>query len=194
MKTIFLTSAFALAAGAAAAGSYGPAKMEPAPMVATPVMAAPTADWTGPYLGVAAGVGKVEADYMGTTDDEDLNAYGVFGGYDYDMGQWVLGGELDYNSIDIDNTDDDGDLYRLRGRIGYDAGAFMPYVTLGAAWLKVDDETDNGFTYGAGVDYMINENFSIGAEITMNSFRDFQDTSGLDVDARMIQLRGSFRF
>lgn len=104
-------------------------------------------DWTGFYAGAQYGKGSFELSGNGVSADEDMDAYGLHGGYLRDFGKFVLGGELDYNKLDIDNVDDKGDLTRLRARAGYDMGRFMPYVTLGVG-QAVSRWTAKATTFG----------------------------------------------
>ncbi|MFV0303290.1 MAG: outer membrane protein [Paracoccus sp. (in: a-proteobacteria)] len=200
MKFAIAAIAATLTAGSALAGGYT------APVTETPVVApvAPVAmnndvDWTGFYAGVQYGQGNAEADGVDGSPDTDFDAYGVHGGYNYDFGKYVLGGELDYNKLDFDDLDDKGDLWRLRGRAGYEFGKFMPYVTLGVAHLSADqddfDVSDTAVTYGIGAEYMVTDKFTVGAEYTKQDFDDVSDDiNDLDIDSDMVQVRASFRF
>lgn len=207
MKTVLYAAAAAsLVAGASFAGGYvAPVEQ---PVVAAPVVAAQDIDWTGFYAGLQYGTGDADADFIGlASGDDDFDALGVHVGYLHDMGQWIIGAELDYNKLDWDSGDDDTDLIRLRGRVGYDMGRFQPYVTLGIARASGDvrdedlgdfDYSETGFTYGIGAEYLIAERFSIGAEYTRTEFSDFMEdevgVGGIDVDANLFQVRASYRF
>lgn len=196
MKLSYLSIAALVAAGSAHAGGYVAPVVEPAPVVAAPAPVAGVSDWTGFYAGLQYGQGNGEL--SGSTLDSDFDAYGIHAGYMHDFGQFVLGGELDYNKIDVDDLDEKGDLTRLRARAGYDMGRFLPYVTLGAAKLSADlgtvDVSETAFTYGIGADYKVSERFTIGAEYSKQDFDDVEDIDGLDLDSDLLQVRGSFRF
>ncbi len=110
---------------AAIAGSPEAPLIEPAAPVA-PVEAAPVTlngDWTGFYAGLQ--LGYLDADATGGLEADDTT-YGIHLGYDYDFGQFVLGGELDYDAtsaefapgVEIDS------VTRAKLRFGYDAGVF----------------------------------------------------------------------
>lgn len=198
MKFAFAAIAATLSAGSAMAGGYVAPVVESAPVVAAPVAIEPASDWTGFYAGLQYGQGSGELSTGTVTTESDVDAYGLHGGYLRDLGKFVVGGELDYNKVDIDNVDDKGDLTRLRARAGYDMGRFLPYATLGAAHLSADlgtaDISDTGVTYGIGADFKVSERFTVGAEYTRNDFSDVADTDGLDLDSDLVQLRASFRF
>ncbi len=202
MKISSFIAATLVASSSAFAGGYVAPVVEPAPVVEeSPVVTA--SDWTGFYAGLQYGSGSADAEGFGVTVDAgDYDAYGVHAGYLRDFGQFVIGGELDYNKVDFDDAEDDGDLVRLRARAGYDAGRFMPYVTLGVARISGDDGEDDisetGFTYGIGADFSVTEKFTVGLEYTRNDFSDVLEDetgiSGIDLDADLVQVRASYRF
>jgi opacity protein-like surface antigen len=194
MKRILLSTVFVAAAtGTVYAGSADPAPSEP--MISQPVTVTPDAptggDWTGGYGGLS--FGQLSADIDDFDDSETV--YGVFGGYDYDFGQFVLGGELDYQTgedIELDGIEVD-DVIRAKVRGGYDLGRTLVYGTVGAAQLGTSIGDDTGIVGGVGVEYKVTEQFTVGGEYLAHRFDDFDDT-GVDVDADTVSIRGSFRF
>ena len=193
MKLAFATLGASLFAVTAHAGGYVAPVVEPAPAPVVAPVAAPVSDWSGFYAGLQYGQGDADVNFDGDSVSSDFDAYGVHGGYNRDFGQFVLGGELDYNRIDLDEAGE-GDLVRLRGRAGYDLGRFMPYVSLGAAHVDADDLSETAFTYGIGADFKVTERMTLGAEYTRQDFDDVNDVSGFDIDSDMVQVRASFRF
>ena len=168
--------------------------MEPVPIIVAqaPVMVAD--DWTGFYLGGGIGTGEVT---FGTDTPLDSNDLSVHAGYMYDMGSIVVGGELEYERMDFKDTGDkfDASVLRLKGRVGYDAGPFLPYLTAGGARLMIEDGSDisdNGYFYGLGAEYAVNDNFRVGGEILQHEFEEFND--GDDVSAKTVALRVSYSF
>lgn len=193
MKLAFATLGASLFAVTAHAGGYVAPVVEPAPApIVTPVVTN-VSDWSGFYAGLQYGQGDADVSFDGDSVSDDFDAYGLHAGYNRDFGQFVLGGELDYNRIDLDDAGE-GDLVRLRGRAGYDLGRFLPYVSLGAAHVETDDLSDTAFTYGIGADFKVTERVTVGAEYTRQDFDDVADLSGVDLDTDMVQLRASFRF
>lgn len=193
----FVTAAIAslIAAGAANAGGYTAPVVEAAPVEVAPVVTMDASDWSGFYAGLQYGQGEATISLDGEEADTDFDAYGVHGGYNRDFGKYVLGGELDYNKIDLDNDGGDADLTRLRARAGYDLGRFLPYVTLGAAHISGDDDlSETDVTYGIGADYKVTEMFTVGAEYTKQDFSDVDNVDGLDLDTDMVQVRASYHF
>ncbi|MDB6181435.1 outer membrane protein [Paracoccus fistulariae] len=200
MKKLILASVAALTATGAYAGGYT-APVEPTPVVVAPaVPEAPAYSWDGFYAGLQYGQGTAEFDGGSDQDLGDSEAWGVHGGYTRGVGNWVLGGELDYNRTSLDDYDGDGDMFRLRGRAGYNMGQFQPYLTAGIAHLSTDadalDISETGWTYGVGVEYLVSQKVSVGLEYTRNDFSDV--TSGangdIDLDSDLVSLRASFRF
>ncbi len=193
MKKILLGSALlGFGATASFAGSADPAIAEP--MIVEPVRTAPAqmgGDWTGPYGGLSLGNLSAEA---GDFDDSE-SIYGIHGGYDYDFGSFVLGGELDYQTgedINLGGIEVD-DIFRAKLRGGYDLGRTLVYGTVGAAQLNTSIGNDTGIVGGVGIEYKVTEQFTVGGEYLAHQFDDFDDT-GVDVYADTVSLRGSFRF
>lgn len=204
----FATAPVALALGlglgapAFAAGFETPVESAP---VAVPVAAAApaaqfssNADWSGFYGGISLGYGDVTGSSV-IGDDMNGPVYGVHGGYNYDFGTVVLGGEIEFTGSDI--TDDGIGLdveSVLRGklRLGYDAGQFLPYAVVGAAQLTTTgaiDDSDDGYLYGIGFDYAMGNNLILGAEVLQHEFEDYTG-SGIDVSATTVAARVSFTF
>lgn len=199
------TLAVLLTPMAAFAGGYvAPADPAPAPIVAAP---APVGyDWSGFYGGVQLEYGDVSADTLAgvAAASGDGVLYGLFGGYRYDLGNVVVGAELDLNLADIDLLDPAGvnigsldSVHRLGAEVGYDAGPALVYGTAGitqaSATVGGADLQDNGYFFGAGVDYLLTDQIVLGAEVLQHEFEDF-DSSGLDISATTFGISAAFRF
>ena len=220
VRRLALVSAAAALAPAASAPAFaaGPVTVAPDPVVEAPlVMPAPTYDWSGPYVGGQLGWAWARGEGANTFDGIDLDADGVIGGvtggYRRDFGNWVLGGELQYdwadtefNEIDVGGTsldvDDEGrlnDIWRVKGTAGYDLGRTLIYGSVGwagaSAEIGDEDYDSTGWLVGAGVDYMVNDRFSIGGELMYHDFDEFGgDGENFDVDATTLQAKTTFRF
>lgn len=152
-------------------------------------------DWTGFYAGGSLGYADVTED--SDVFDDDGFTYGIHGGYDYDFGTFVLGGEVEISGFDISGAGTDVDsVSRLKVRAGYDAGDFLPYFTTGIAQLDTSgglSGDDTGAFYGVGLDYAFTDDIRIGGEILEHEFDNF-DGSDLDFDATTVSLRIAYEF
>ncbi len=183
-----------LAAPVLAGGYTGP--VVEAPVVAPIIAVAPNGDWNGGYVGGQIGYGDASAGAI----DGNGAFYGVRGGYDWDLGQWVVGAGLDWDKTDIDlgSAGDNLDsIARLKLRAGYDLGRTLVYATGGAARADADlggvSHSDNGWFAGVGADYALNDSWTIGGEVLHNQFDDF-DNTGIDIDATTAAVTVGFRF
>jgi len=196
---VALAATLSLAAFPALAGGT----TEPAPL---PVEVAPAPapvlgnDWTGPYAGLQLEYGDVEIDGV-LSEDGTGPLGGIFAGYRYDFGDFVLGGELDINAADVELDAAGGELSsvaRLGVEAGWDAGPALIYGTVGGARGFVDAGSDtlvgNGYFYGIGVDYAVTDNVIVGAELLQHEFEDFDDTDNLDVSATTFGISAALRF
>ncbi len=194
-KTLKMGSALAastlLLAGGAFAGNLAEPVVETAPApVFEPVVTG--TDWTGAYGGL--NLGYADIDGSGDADGDD-STYGLHLGYDYDFGRYVLGGEIEYDEVDVDlggaATADSVARLKLRG--GYDFGRTLLYATGGIAQVDTSIGSDTGEFLGIGVAYQVTERFTVGGELLEHRFDDIGGT-GVDADATTFNLRGSFRF
>lgn len=186
-----------LATSAFAGGLADP--VTPAPL-ALPPAAPVTGEWTGFYLGGQYGTGHLEEVPNGV--DENGAIYGLHAGYMYDFGDWVLGGEVDYDWTEIvDEGAIDGALdyiARVKLRVGYDLGDALPYFTAGMAQAQFSDPgiptiVDTGYFYGLGLAYKVRPNVLVGGEYLRHEFDDF-DGTGLSPTIDTFTLRASYTF
>lgn len=189
IKSTLAASALAMAATAGFAGSMDAAAPEPVVTTAPPVIAT-GADWTGGYVGGTLGYG-----WGGdAAEDVDGEVYGIHGGYTYDFGSYVVGGELEYLSSGMEDAGVEvDDLTRVKLRAGYDAGQFLVYGLVGATHMSADGGSDTGVNYGVGVDYAVTDSWTAGVELVQDRINNF-DGSGDDVTATTLGARMSLRF
>ena len=182
MKRLFL----ALASLAALTGSAAAADLSrPAPQpYYKAAVAAPVYNWTGFYIGINGGGGFGRSDWD-RTGGFNLSGGLVGGtlGYNYQVGQAVFGVEGDIDWANINGTTNSacalgcktGDdwLGTARGRLGYAADRFMPFITGGAAFGDIKTstpgfagatQTNVGWTVGAGLEFAIAQNWTAKAE------------------------------
>jgi len=199
MKNVMIASVIAsLTATASLAGGIAEPIVTVAP-AAPVVVAAPvvmTNDWSGFYAGAQVGFGQLETEFgvESADSDEDLTSYGVQAGYLYDLGKFVVGAEAAYAQLDVDGFDDNADVLRAGVIAGYDAGRFLPYLTAGYANVDANAAgEDDGYYYGAGVDYAVTSNVRVGVEYLEHKFDNFNET-GNDLTAKTTSLKVSYVF
>lgn len=197
MKKLSLTlTASALALTALAGTSFAGNLADP--VVEAPVIVpapAPLTDWTGFYTGLQLGYGDVDSD-SGQLDGNNA-LYGFHAGYDYDLGNYVIGAELDYDKADIDlgggaaNIDS---IARLKFKGGYDFGDTLLYATAGAARADTSVGDETGPFIGLGMTYRVTERYTVGAELLHHQFDDVGGVAGNDLDATTLTVRAGIRF
>lgn len=197
MKSIAAILATVALAGPALAGGPTVVTTEPVVAAPAPIVVAST-DWSGFYAGGQLGYGDVDSNGNGLDGNGFLG--GIHGGYRWDFGQFVLGTELDWDTADINLGGDTGsldDVTRIKLTGGADLGSSVLYATTGLAYANAtvgaDSLSDDGWFYGAGMTYAINDQWTIGGELLQHNFNDF-DGSGVDIDALTATARVGFRF
>jgi outer membrane immunogenic protein len=178
-----------------------PARMEPV----APVAYVPGFSWTGFYLGGALGWIGTNPEYttgavvlgapfvVSSASSRNGLSYGLLSGYNYQMGQLVLGVEGDFTGWTVGKiryTAITGDFLTahskwggsIRGRLGYAADRALLYVTGGAAFVSDEtsipftgisiggDGTRWGWTVGGGLDYAITNNWFTGIEYRYSQY------------------------
>lgn len=190
-RFVAMTAIATVMGSAAFAGNLVEPVVEPAPAPA-PVVVNEGGDWTGFYLG--GQIGQLDADASNGASGDDA-AYGIHGGYNYDFGRFVLGGELDYDATDLDlgggATVDS--VARAKLKAGYDFGRVLAYVTGGVAEADSSLGSETGDFYGVGVAYQVTDQWQVGGEVLEHNFDQF-GTSGVGSDATSVSLRASFKF
>jgi outer membrane immunogenic protein len=141
-----------------------------------------------------AALGFADASAVGTSGDGEI--FGVFGGYNYTWGATVVGGELSWDSSNIDLSAGGSfdEFLRLKGRVGTGIGNGLLYGTVGyVRGYTSSFGDDDGWLYGFGYDYNLSETIFIGGEYLRQEFDSF-GSSGLDFDIDSYSLRVGFRF
>jgi outer membrane immunogenic protein len=177
------------------------ARMEPV----APVAYMPAFSWTGFYLGGALGWIGTNPEYttgavvlgapfiVSSASSRNGVSYGILSGYNYQMGQLVLGVEGDFTGWTVGKvryTSITGDFLTarnkwggsIRGRFGYAADRALFYLTGGAAFVSNDtsipltgisidgDGTRFGWTVGGGLDYAFTNNWFTGIEYRYSQY------------------------
>jgi outer membrane immunogenic protein len=140
-------------------------------------------DWTGFYLGAHVG-------FLDTEGDSGFLGGGQ-AGFNYQVGQWVLGAEWQMSATSINESANFGPIRAeasldwistLAGRAGFAFDQWLVYGKLGAAWAHVsgsvsmgpfrvsDSDTINGWMFGLGTEYALRNNWSVKFEYNMLEF------------------------
>ena len=180
MKALLATSVVVSALGLASAATAAPASY-------TPMF-----DWTGAYVGIEGGGvwGSSTHNFSGGTHSPFDISGGLVGGtlgYNWTMGNILLGVEGDLSLASASGSTPGSPtpcavsgtctsnltwLGTVRGRIGYDAGKWLPYLTGGIAFGNVDacegttcsSDGHTGWTVGGGVEAKLTGRWSAKLE------------------------------
>jgi outer membrane immunogenic protein len=183
MKRVFFALVGLAALTGTAAAADLPPRPAPAPYYKAPV-AVPVYNWTGFYIGINGGGGFGRSQWDSTSGfNTSGGLVGGTVGYNYQFGKGVVGLEGDIDWADINGTTNtacpfgcktsDHWLSTVRGRLGYAADRFMPFVTGGAAFGDIRastpgfagaNNTNAGWTVGAGLEFAIAGNWTAKAE------------------------------
>lgn len=152
-------------------------------------------DSTGPYAGFQFGGSDIDVDGAPLTGDGP--SYGIFAGYNLENNGVVYGAEVDYDVTEYDIGDGAVEVdstTRIKARIGTELGGGLAYGTAGVVWATSPElGDDNGVLFGAGYDFPVTPNMTLGAEILQHEFEDYND-SGLDVGVTTVKARVAFSF
>lgn len=207
-KIVPLAVAAVLAAPAAFAGTAAAPIIE-APVAAPAPAPQPIIDWTGPYAGATLGFARTRWAEDGFDDDDEPvrnffreGQFGVAGhlGYNMDMGDWVVGGELSlapgFNQSVADREVRWGAAARVKAGPKFGPGGnTWGFGTLGVAHVRHraddggDSRSSNGWLFGVGVSHMVQQNMFVTGEIGQTRFRGDDDVRSTGVAVGV-----SFRF
>jgi len=155
--------------------------------------AAAAEDWTGAYAGFSFGYADADGP---ASSGGDTGSFGANIGYDLDLGSFVLGGEFEYDRLNMDLGAAEGSLdgiSRLKLRGGYEFGSALGYVVVGAARASGSGDSDTAAVYGIGVAYPIGDRLVISGEALRQNFDNVTRTRG-DLETNSFNLRTTFRF
>jgi len=208
-------------AGAAAAADLGPGPAV-APYYKAPIYAPVAYNWSGFYLGINGGGAWGRSDWDSTGSfNTGGGLVGGTVGYNYQIGQAVLGVEGDIDWADINGSTSnafcaggscqtsDTWLATIRGRLGYAADRFMPYITGGAAFGDIrasnpgfpgGSVTNAGWTIGGGLEFAVAGHWTAKAEYLYVDLGNFtcgiacNGVAGDTVSFRANILRGGLNY
>ncbi|MBS9478605.1 outer membrane protein [Ancylobacter radicis] len=182
-------------AGAALAAALAASPLAMAADLAYPAPAAyaapaPVFTWTGFYIGANAGYGWGEADW---SDDTNGFLGGIQAGYNWQLGNgFVLGLETDLQATNIESPTYQLDYFgTIRARAGFAFDQALIYGTGGFAYGRgtyelgglSNDQTQTGWTIGAGGEYAFAPNWTVKAEyLYLDLGKETYDTVGGPID------------
>ena len=192
-KIAIAAAAFAMLSGSAmAADLYVPPAAPAAPAVTT-------TNWDGPYIGATVGYNWYNSDGAGNAQGWNVGAQL---GYNFHVAdQIVLGIQGDVNWISTNfPTNPNGWDGAIVGRLGYDAGAILPYVEAGVAFADIDfpagaaaNNSSAGWTAGAGIEFMLADQWSANVEYRYADYGSFGGAVG-DVRDNSIRVGLNYHF
>ncbi|ALK08632.1 outer membrane protein [Blastochloris viridis] len=181
-------------------------------------------NWTGFYLGGNVGYGWGTNDWtfdgVGTDNDFDGFVGGGQIGFDYQIGNIVVGIQGDISGANLEGKSTIGGvefkneatwLASVTGRVGFTVDRALFYVKGGAAWTDLDStvsdgidsakksETRDGWTVGGGIEYAFAPNWSTFVEYDYYDFGDKNTIIGdglvkIDTDVSVVKLGVNYRF
>jgi outer membrane immunogenic protein len=166
--------------------------------------------WQGPYVG--ANLGYQWGSVSNTGADPNGVMGGIQGGYNWQFGQFVFGGETDLQLSDADDRFAGWKFSNpwfgtLRGRAGYAMNNIMLYGTAGLAYGTLrgeslssgvhDSRTSIGWAAGAGMEVALTGNWSAKAEylyVDLNSRSFVLDGTDHGIASSMLRFGVNYRF
>lgn len=193
---------------------------EPAPAVG---IVSTTGNWDGLFIGAFAGAGwgtaTDEENYFlnGVDAETDLTGWqlGVNAGANFTVSEAIVAGIVgDIAWTDLNGDVDANSSYSvdwagsIRGRLGFDGGAFLPYVTAGVAFANAtvtdgaleDTQTHVGWTVGAGVEFAVADNVSLDLQYRYTDYgaKDYElgaaPTESFGLTSHAVTAGVNFRF
>ena len=193
---------------AALAGPAFAADMPPRPYAKAPAYTAPAVvyNWTGFYIGGHLGGAFAGDNGLQSSDARFLG--GVQAGFDYQFApNWVLGAEAQYSWLSGGNNNNlifpagtvvsgsaADQIGSVTGRFGYTWGPALLYAKGGYAWrdgnnigvtiagvpqgFTTSGNNKDGYTVGAGLEYLFAPNWSAKAEYQYYNFGNTTFTAG----------------
>jgi len=194
MKKILLATVAVVALGATVPALAADLGAAPRTYTKAPPYAQPIYNWTGFYIGGHIGGAFSGGDNSLQGDSRFLG--GIQGGADYQFANnWVLGVEAQYSWMSNNNngvtfpggvlvTSNSNQLGSVTGRLGYSFGPALLYAKGGYAFKDGDHlivagapfgftttgNTRDGYTVGAGLEYMFAPNWSAKIEYQYYNF------------------------
>lgn len=150
-------------------------------------------DWDGVYIGAFTGYSFNHFEWFPGEEDVDGWLLGLNAGANFTLTDGIVAGvvgDIAWSNASFEDFDVTW-VGSLRGRLGFDGGAFLPYVTAGLAFASTEIEsyenTHIGWTAGAGVEFAVMDNVSVDL---LYRYSDYgaQSYGGTDIDLTSHQV------
>jgi opacity protein-like surface antigen len=209
-------AALVFAALSAAQSPVSAADLAPAPIVEPP----PLANWAGFYAGSAFGFGygAFKSSQTATrTSHHGGFVGGTFLGWQFEANRFVYGAEAEIG-VNALRTRGPGiapglagdvvdavDTVRLRARLGYDLGVFMPFIAAGAATSETDvygttlsqfgqRRLETGLSLGAGLEWRVGLPILGPSTLRAEYIYDAYPTSTFAIAGGPVRVGGSMQY
>lgn len=172
-----------------------------------PLAATADSDWLGFYGGLSYATVSGEINASSTVNVgvtlEDSSAPGLFAGYNWQQGNFVYGGELNYTNVETNYTGFptavQDPVVELRARVGYalteDLLAYGFFGVSRSGITEGSNQVDqNGTAYGIGADFMVTDDIFSGFEVSRRDVSGTFISSTLSTDIDIVALRVGYRF
>ena len=193
--TVLAMSTFAMAGG------------DIAPVEPVVEVEAPVADESGFYVGLGYSYIKTKVNEPGFPEvDITGDAIGILAGYNFNKYIALEGrygttfGDITYED-DAGSEDTSGDMsnWGIYVKPMYPMGELTLYGLLGYGEVTIDDfgseESDDGFQWGLGASYAVNENVGVFVDYTrLYDDEGFDTSSDIDVVAESINIGFTYNF
>jgi outer membrane immunogenic protein len=209
MKSVLLAGV-ALALGAGLVSANAADIQQRSMPTKAPAYVAPIYNWTGPYIGISGGYGWGSSDF----GDPDGGIFGATLGYNWQMGALIAGieGDISWSGLDgngtvaaIPSSVNNDWLGTVRGRLGYNGGRWMPYITGGLAVGNIDasiagvgssNSTELGWTVGAGIEAAISGPWTVKLEYLYVDLGEGDSIAGAEPDltTNIVRVGLNYRF
>lgn len=180
--------------------------------LATLGTAATAQDWSGARVGLQATSASFDTTYVlngiaGDTYPGSGSMAGLYAGYDHQIGNLVLGGELAYSAGTSELDEFTGylfdDMLDVKARVGYSLGRVLPYAVIGwskTEWVNqlVSPVDADGAAFGVGAEVQVSDRLTVGLEylqrnLVGDAFVEAPDQN-IEADFSTLTLRLGFAF
>lgn len=202
--SVTAASVLALGLGAGASFASGPVTVTPPDIYVAPPP--PVRDWAGFYGGLSySGIsGEIDENTGGGVFPAmvDTSGAGVFVGYNWQRGNLVFGGELNYTNFETPFVGFPASFQQnateLRARAGYAMDNVLLYGFVGAAQSRINDGgiifDQTGISYGIGGQFMVRGGAFVGLELARRDVSGSNGGATLGSIIDTVSLRVGYQF